>query len=385
MKAMYRLAVVIAVLAAVAVRAQETVNVDEVKKQRTELQNKVRELDQKLGQIRATVARDAELAPQAKAVSDARTALEAKARNDAKVADAAKAAETADKKVREVSEAEAAASPEVAAAARDVAGKQAEIEELEAQQRLARFLLGEAERKVAGDADVKQAGTAARAAQDGIRVAHDANEPLVAAAKAAADARTALNAKIKALPESAALEQAEKAYQDLLKKDAGVMAAKTKAEAARQAQAEIVKQKTVATPAGGEQQRKLDELAGKVKAAGEAVRAAEKKTADARREVISKSAKVAEAQKAASTANDAVRQATVEATKVERAAVESAQKEFAAAADKRFANNADVIAMNKEKAELQAKIKVLDDQLRPPKPAPKKPAAAEKPAAPAKE
>ena len=368
-----KLVVVVTMLAAIAVHAQQAPNADDLRKQRTELQAKVRDLDKKLGAIRGAVAKDAALTAETKAVSDARAAIETKTKGDAKVVETSQAAAAAEKRVREVSEAEVAAAPEVVTANKEIAGKQAEIEELEAQQRLARFLLSEAERKVAGNAEVKKSGAAAREAQDGIKAAHDANARLVAAAKTVADARAALSAKVKALPETAALEQAEKAYQELVKADAGLAAAKTKAEEARKAAAEVVQQKL----AGTEQQKKAEEVAGKLKSADEALRAAQKKAADTRREVVGKSAKVAEAQKAVAAANDAGRQAAAEATKAERAALADAEKALAAAVDKKLESNADAQAVNKEKAELVGKIKALDEQIHPPKPAKKKEAAKE--------
>jgi hypothetical protein len=303
-------------VAALAGAAYAAPSLDELKKQRADAEAKLKELNTKLSAARAAIAKQDDVAALQKQVDEVRKAMEQKIASDPKVAEARKAQHDALEKARKTTDEEVAASPEFAPIDKDLKAQNEAIDDLEMQQRIAQFILGEVRRKVSKDPQLKGLADAQTAAVHAAR------------GKAADSA------------EKKAAETATKAYED------------------------AVKAKAAAHPLGAEQVKKLDEIATRLKAAMEARKAADAKLMDLRKAVTGKSEKVAAARKAAEEAAKNFHAAVATASSAEEEAVGKAHKAHGEALQARFNADPTATQIRKEIEDVNKQIRDLSTQIR---------------------
>jgi len=289
---------------------------DDLKKQRADAEAKLKEVNAKISAARLAVEKQDDVAKLARDANAARKATTQKAATDPKAVEARQAAVNAAAAVVKTANEEVAASPDYQAIKKDLADQAASVDELESQQRIAGFILGEVHRKVGKEPDLaKLAQTAEVAATAARGKPADSVE-----AKTAADARKALN--------------------------------------------ETTKAKVSANAQGAEQLKKLEEIAGKLKAAHDARIAGQAKLADARKATLAKSEKYAAASKAAETSAAEARKTTEEQTKAERETFDKAQKAYNEALSAKVKADPAITQLRKDAEDLQAKIRELSAEIR---------------------
>lgn len=340
--------------------AQESA--EALRQKRHELQARVSQIDQQIQQIRSALAKQQELADAQKALDAARKAYDQKLAGSAKLAEARKAADNAAKAARDVLAVDLGADPHAINLSKIAITKADAVHQLHADQRAIESAISQIRKRIAADTALKPAADAVSKADAELNDPAKLDAKVADAKKTIADARKALDEKIKTLPEYQALANAQKNYDEAVKGSSAIASAKQARDDARRKLDEQVQAKLGTDAEGAAQLKKLAELGQKAKDAQDAASAAEAKLAEARARVSKSSAKYEEARKARVAAEATYRQTTADETKAEKAALDETMKGYNQRLEAKASADPKVIDLKKQVEVLQKLIDTVREQ-----------------------
>ena len=352
-----------AILAAVPALAQQpapaapagAVDVASLKAEREALESKLLELDKQVREIRAQLAKKADLVELHKAVEAATAARDAKYATE-ELSAARKAREDARAAADKVMAALIAADPEGSALLAQMetarkAGNDAGTQQTEAADALREF-----RRKMVKDGALGKEAEQAAKAELAWRNLPKTDPALLAAKRAIDDAQQALDEKIKTLPEKQVLDAARNAYEQVLASSAAVKSAREARDAAVKALDEAATARVKAAPEGTALLAKIEQLTQQEQAARDARYAVQKKLTEIRKRLRDNPA-AADAQKQVEAADEAYQRIKDANLKAEEAALAAARNAYEDALSAR-------LAAIPQAAEAQSQIKQISAQIK---------------------
>ena len=348
---------VVAVLAAASLASVSTADdrsakIEAIESQREKLvRETMPQLEKKRAALRATWAADPRLKEAQASVEAAEKTLRERLQGDQKIQESRQAEETARQSLRTVSEAVAAGNPEVQAHRKDLAAARAKAAEAELQQRLERAKAEFVKRQALQKPELQELATKART--DRTTVPEDRR--LAAARQSLDDASAALERKLEQLPEYRARTAAQKAYAEALRESPITKAA----AAARTA----LDAKIASDAAVTAQEQRLKTAAEAERKAAQAVADIERKIAAAGRQAARADATVAAAEKSLAEVRKRAREAVDERAAEQQKAVDDARKAFRTKLDALVAGNDEGRGVYKEISTLEERLEQLKSQL----------------------
>ena len=336
-----------------------------LKKERDRLNREVRyKLYGELGRLRRQAEQAKDLAALREKIAQAQQAYEKKVKGDRKIAAAAAAAEKAGKAMSTAAKAAAAKDRMSASMKRELTFNEQMAARAEADRRMAKFTLGEAERRLAVAGALRAQRDAARSAERAAYGVARSSEKLAAARKAAAEARSAYMAKIKTLPEYKAMVQAQETYQAALKSDKAYQSAVSARDKARKTYQAALDAALAADALAKSCRSRMTRAEATIKSGRERVRSVQDKMRAAARTAAEKDPGAQKAREACTAAWRAHLKTIHEQAGKERDAVNKSRLDLYAKTREKLAADPKAKAIQQQIDKVNAQIRELDKQIR---------------------
>ncbi len=341
-------------LAGTCAAAEDTVADLEAKKQALE-RGELRELRRELRDLKNEVARKEEVAKLREDLETTKAALEAKLAADEAVAQAMKQAQEAETAWRQAQGKVVGADPTARQIAERIREVRAQVSQADLNRRLGEFILENYRRRYADSVDMRQVTQQQQAAQQALQQA--LQDPEVAALVRARDeAKQALEAKVRTLPEFAAAREAEQALKARVEVDQEITEAEKAVADARVAYNKRLAEVLGSDPQAGPHMERYRQAIGTIQQGQAALKQLDAQLREAGNAAAAKDPEVQKARELYDEARQAYLGLANKGTEAERKAMAEARDALNAKIDA-------MVAGDTRGAEIVAKIKDLEKQV----------------------